>query len=138
MKYQCTITINLPIDRVLQIWQDESHFYEWQNGFQSIEHLSGIKNTKGAQSKIILDGPPKIELIETILVSDLPREKIGLYEHKHMTNTQTTRFRAIDHNTMEYISEVEYTQFNGIMIKLMAFYFPVNSRRKARSGCNSL
>jgi len=131
MKYQCTITISLPIDRVVALWQDESHFEQWQDGFQSIELLSGNKNTKGAQSKIILEGPTRIELIETILVADLPREKIGKYEHKHMVNTQTTRFRAIDNHTTEYISEVEYTQFNGIMIKLMVWLFP--SKFKAQS-----
>ncbi len=35
----------------------------------------------------------------------------------HMVNTQTTRFKVIEENKTQYISEVEYTKFNGIMIK---------------------
>ena len=131
MKYTCTIKINLPIDKVVQLWEDENNFKAWQDGFKSIEHLSGTPHTKGAQSRIILEDNQKIELLETIISNNLPEEKIALYEHIHMTNTQTTRFRKIDSNTTQYISEVEYTKFNGIMIKLMAKLFP--SKFKAQS-----
>lgn len=131
MKYTCTIEINLPINKVVQLWEDENNFKAWQDGFKSIEHLSGTPHTKGAQSKIILEDKQRIELLETIISNNLPEEKIALYEHVHMTNTQTTRFRKIDSNTTQYISEVEYTKFNGLLIKLMAKLFP--SKFKAQS-----
>ena len=108
MKYTCTIEINLPIDQVVQLWKNEDHFKEWQDGFQSIEHLSGAPNSKGARSKIILqDDKRRIELLETIISSNLPQEKKALYEHVHMINTQTTRFEKIKDNKNLYISEVE-------------------------------
>ena len=79
----------------------------------------------GAKSKILLQqGSRQIELTETILVSNLPEEKSGLHEHIHMTNTQTSRFKSIDQHTTRYISEVEYTKFNGMMPTLMAKLFP--------------
>ncbi len=132
MKYKCSIDINLGIDQVVKIWDDPENFKYWQNGFQSIELLSGESNTPGAKSKILLlNGKMEIELIETILVSNLPHEKTALYEHKHMTNTQTTRFISKGENKTQYISEVEYTKFNGLMIKLMAKLFP--SKFKAQS-----
>jgi len=131
MKYTCTVNINLPLEKTVTLWEDENHFKEWQDGFKSIEHLSGTPNTVGAKSKIILEDNMKIELLETIISSELPHEKIALYEHIHMTNTQTTRFKAIDNNTTQYISEVEYTKFNGLMVKLMAKLFP--SKFKAQS-----
>lgn len=131
MKYTCTVDINLPIDKVVALWSNETYFKEWQDGFESIELLSGTYNTKGAKSKIILDGNQRIELLETIISSDLPKEKIALYEHIHMTNTQTSRFIALGESSTQYISEVEYTQFNGLMIKLMAKLFP--SKFKAQS-----
>ena len=124
MKYECRTLINLPIDKVSLLWADENHFKEWQDGFQSIDLLSGIANKKGAKSKIVLDGEHYIELIETILISDLPKEKKALYEHKHMTNTQHTKFVEKGATQTEFISEVEYTQFNGFMIKIMAKLFP--------------
>lgn len=125
MKYTCTVEINAPLNKVVELWQDENHFSEWQDGFQRIEPLSGTPNTVGAQSKIYLEqGKRKMELLETIQVMNLPTEKTGLYEHVHMTNTQTSRFEPISEHKTRYISEVNYTQFNGFMPKLMAKLFP--------------
>lgn len=124
MKYTCTIQINAPLQTVVSLWENPDHFDQWQDGFESITHLEGIPNTKDAKSKIVLNDKMKIELIETILVNNLPDEKTARYEHIHMTNTQTSRFEALDEHRTLYISEVEYIQFNGIMIKLMAKLFP--------------
>ena len=125
MKYTCTVDINLPKEKVVDLWNDQNNYKEWQDGFQYIELLSGEVNTEGAKSKILLQGKKsRIELIETIVSSNLPNEITAIYEHKHMTNTQTTKFESIENNKTKYISEVEYTQFNGIMIKLLAKLFP--------------
>lgn len=131
MKYTCTIEINLPLKQVVQLWENEANFKDWQDGFKSIEHLTGTPNTKGATSRIILEDRQRIELLETIIVYNLPEEKTALYEHIHMTNSQTSRFKAIDSNKTLYTSEVDYLQFNGIMIKIMARLFP--SKFKAQS-----
>lgn len=132
MKYTCSVDINLPIDKTIRLWQDENNYKEWQDGFESIEHLSGTLNTNGARSKIILNGKRRIELTETIINSDLPKEKTALYEHIHTTNTQTTRFESIEENITRYVSETEYTRFNGFMIKLMARLFPGKFREQSQ------
>jgi len=124
MKYTCQIKINAPLDKVINLWQDESNFKYWQDGFESITHLEGIPHTTDAKAKILLNDKQRIELIETIISNNLPTEKVALYEHVHMTNTQTTRFEVIDNQTTLYISEVEYIQFNNWMIKLIAKLFP--------------
>lgn len=124
MKYTCSVELNRPINEVVELWSDEKHFREWQDGFHSIKLLSGKPNTKGAKSKILFKGKREIELTETILSINLPTEKVALYEHIHMCNTQTTRFQEMGPHKTLYISEVEYTQFNGFMVKLMAFLFP--------------
>lgn len=136
MKYTCTIDINLPIDKVVALWSNEAYFKEWQDGFESIELISGTPDTKGAKSKIIFNGKHKMELLETIISNDLPNEKVGLYEHIHMTNTQTSRFIAINEYTTQYISEVEYTKFNGFMIKLMAKLFPGKFKQQSQKWMN--
>ncbi len=125
MKYTCTIEIEAAIDKVASLWSNEQYFKEWQDGFIEIEHLSGEKDMVGAKSKIILkQGNRKIELLETIVSNNLPKEKIGLYEHVHMTNTQTTRFEVINEHLTKYTSEVHYLKFNGFIPKFMARYFP--------------
>jgi uncharacterized membrane protein len=124
MKYTCTVQINAPINKVVELWQDEANFKDWQDDFESIEHLEGVANTEGAKAKIVFNGKPRIELLETIISMNLPTEKLALYEHIHMTNTQSSRFTAIDDKTTLYTSEVEYVKFNGLMIKLIAKLFP--------------
>lgn len=137
MKYTCTVDIDLPIDKTVELWTDETHFKEWQDGFKSIELLSGTPDGTGAKSKIILDdGKRRVELIETIVNSDLPKEKRARYEHVHMTNTQTSRFEPISENKTRYISEVEYTNFNGFMIKLMAKLFPNKFKKQSQIWMN--
>ncbi|MCP4441253.1 MAG: SRPBCC family protein [Aureispira sp.] len=133
MRYTCKVEINLPIDKVVELWSDENNFKEWQSGFQSITLLEGEAETKGAKSKIVLQqGKMRLELLETILVSDLPNEKTAIYEHIHMTNTQTSQFKALTENKTEYISEVEYTQFNGFLPKVMSILFPGKFKKQSK------
>ena len=132
MKYSCTVEINQPIHKTVALWENENNFKEWQDGFESIEHLSGTRNEKGAKSKIILNGKRKIELVETIILNDLPKEKTALYEHINMTNTQTTRFKEISFNKTQLISEVEYTKFNGFLIKMIAKVFPNKFKQQSQ------
>ena len=137
MKYTCSIEINLPIDQVTMLWENEKLFNKWQDGFQSIELLKGQNGTTGAKSKIILEqGKRRLELIETIISNNLPEEKKALYEHIHMTNTQTTRFNKVSENKTNYISEVEYTKFNGFMPKLMAKLFPGMFKKQSQKWMN--
>ncbi|WP_350288683.1 SRPBCC family protein [uncultured Croceitalea sp.] len=137
MKYTCTIVINLPIENVVALWTNEAYFKEWQDGFQHITLQEGEPNSVGAKSKILLqEGKRKIELLETILVNNLPEEKKALYEHIHMTNTQTTRFQKISENQTRYISEVAYTKFNGFMPKLMAKLFPGMFKKQSQKWMN--
>ncbi len=79
MRYSCTTTINVPIEQVVKLWDDESNFSAWQDGFESIELLSGEHHKEGAKSKIILNDNRRIELIETIISNNLPHEKVALY-----------------------------------------------------------
>ncbi len=137
MKYNCSIKINKPLEEVVKLWEDESNFHFWQDGFQSIELISGNKNEEGSVSQILIQqGNMKIELEETILVNNLPKEKTAKYVHKHMTNTQTTKFVAVDENNTEYISEVEYTKFNGITLKIMAKLFPEKFKSQSEKWMN--
>ncbi len=136
MKYICSIEINLPIAKVVELWNNENHFKEWQDGFEKMEHLDGIPNTNGAKARITFNGKHKMELIETIISSNLPKEKVALYEHIHMTNTQASRFKDIGDNKTLYTSEVEYIKFNGFMIKLMAKLFPSKFKGQSQKWMN--
>ena len=132
MKYTCTVEINAPLEKVVELWNNENNFKEWQDGFKSIEHLGDRAHVKGAKSKIILEGRQRIELLETIITNNLPEEKTALYEHIHMTNTQTSRFKALGENKTLYTSEVEYVKFNGFLIKMVAKLFPSKFKQQSQ------
>jgi len=136
MKYTCIVEISLPITEVVELWSNKDYFSRWQDGFDNIEHIAGTPNTEGSKSKITFNGKQKIELVETIISSRLPEEKVALYEHKHMINTQTSRFQEIEPTKTLYTSEVEYIKFNGFMIKLMAVLFPDKFKGQSQKWMN--
>lgn len=132
MKYICTTEINAPIKEVSSLWENKKYFHKWQDDFESIELIEGEHGAVASLSKIKFNGTPAMVLAETIIENDLPRIKIGLYEHKHMTNTQTTKFEKITDHKTRFISEVEYTQFNGFMIKIFAKLFPGKFKQQSQ------
>ncbi len=137
MKFKCSVEINQPIDKVVKKFKDENCLKEWQDGFESIEHISGNKGEAGAKSKIIYRANGrKIELQETINVNNLPEEFSGLYEAKEMVNTMTTRFVSLGKNKTRYESEIDYISFHGIIPKMMAFLMPGLFKRQVQKWMN--
>lgn len=133
MKFKCQVDINKPLDKVVKLWQDPDNLKYWQEGFQRIEHLSGTAGQEGAQSRIYFQsGKRDMELLETIMKNDLPDEFVGKYEHTHMVNTMTNRFEKLTDHSTRYTADIHYTQFNGIMPKLMSFLFPGMFRKQVQ------
>ncbi len=125
MKYTCTTIIDLPVNEVVELWADEDYYDQWQDGFESIELQEGEKHAEGSKSKITLQqGKRKVELLETILINNLPAEKKALYGHKHMSNIQLSRFESIANGRTRYTVEVEYTHFSGFVPRLIARMLP--------------
>jgi uncharacterized membrane protein len=121
MKFKCTIDINKPVEKVVDIFLNPDSLQYTQDGFKSKELISGSLGKEGSKSKLIYE---KLELIETILKNDLPDEFLGLYEHKHTTNTMKVWFEALSENSTRYHSEIEYTKFNGVIINILVKLFP--------------
>ncbi len=137
MKFNCTVQINLPINKVIELFDDVDNLDKWQDGFVSFEHLSGTPGTPGAKSKMVYKiGKRDMELIETIVVKNLPTEFTGIYEAKTMTNTMKNYFTSINGNQTKYDVEIEYTKFNGLMIKMMVFLMPGLFKKQTQKWLN--
>ncbi|WP_353778699.1 SRPBCC family protein [Winogradskyella sp. 3972H.M.0a.05] len=121
MKFSCHVDINAPVDKVVDIFMDPDNLEHVQEGFRSKELISGEAGKEGAVSNMVYE---KFDLKETILKSNLPEEFLGLYEHKHMTNTMKVSFEALDDSTTRYHSEIDYTIMKGFILKLLAKLFP--------------
>jgi uncharacterized membrane protein len=133
MKFTCQVDIDLPIDRVIQLFDNVDNLKEWQDGFLSHEHVSGVPGETGAVSRFrYQSGKREINLRETIVTSDFPDEFTALYEAKEMTNTMSNRFTSLSENSTRYIADIEYIKFNGFKVKMMATLFPGMFRRQVQ------
>jgi uncharacterized membrane protein len=125
MKFDVSVDIDLPIDKVIDLFVDSNNLKEWQDGFISMDHLSGNPGEPDAKSRLIYKiGRKEIEMIETIKVNNLPEEFVGLYEAKTMVNLMTNNFMDLGGERTRYEAHIEYIKFNGFMPKLMAFLMP--------------
>lgn len=130
MKYTVETEINLPIARVVELFDDPENLKHWQPGLISFEPISGTPGQPGAKSRLKYKmGKRDIEMIETITVRNLPDEFSGTYEAKGVFNIVKNYFRPVSENKTKYISENEF-QFKGFM-KLIGFLMPGAFRKES-------
>ena len=133
MRFTCSVEVNLPIGRVVDLWQDPGNLTKWQDGFISQEHLSGVPGEAGSKSRMIYQiGKRRIELIETIITNDLPDWFIGSYHTDAMTNTMINHFVGVDDNLTRWDAEIEYTRFNALGPRVMSWLMPGMFRKKTQ------
>ena len=137
MKFQCSVDINLNINKVIELFDNPDNMGKWQEGFVSFEHLGGEPGQPGAKSKVTYNNKGReLILIETVLVRNLPHEFSGIYEHKHMVNSMKNSFEPLSENQTRWVAEIEYTKLNGFMIKLMAFLMPGMFKKQTQKWLN--
>ncbi len=125
MKFTCSVEIRMPINRVVELFDNVDNLKHWQDGFISHEHVSGVPGETGTISRFkYKSGKREIHLTETIVTNNLPVEFTALYEAKEMTNTMSNRFTSLSDNSTLYLAQINYIKFNGIMVKMMATLFP--------------
>jgi hypothetical protein len=130
MKYTIETEINLPIARVVELFDDPENLKHWQPGLVSFEPISGTPGQPGAKSRLKYKmGKRDIEMIETITVRNLPDEFSGTYEAKGVFNIVKNYFKPISESKTKYINENEF-QFKGFM-KLIGFLMPGAFRKES-------
>ncbi len=93
MNYSCEVTINLPRQRMLELFEDQECMKVWQEGFISMELLEGEYYKTGSKSKLLYDMNGKeVEMIETIVNYGFPDDFEALYEAKNVKNWVVNSF----------------------------------------------
>lgn len=132
MKYSTEIEINLPVAKVIELFDDPENLKHWQPGLKSFEHISGVPGQVGAKSKLLFQmGKREMEMIETITARNLPQEFSGTYEVDGVFNIVKNYFVPIDENRTKYISEQEF-QFKGFM-KIMGWLMPGMFKKQSQT-----
>ena len=125
MKFRCSVDIDLPRPKVIEIFDNPDNMKHWQDGFISFEHYKGEPGKSGAESRIKYNiNGREMELIETVLVRNLPDEMSGTYESKHTFNHMRNYFKEIDLRKTRWEAEIEYTELRGLMMKIMSRIAP--------------
>lgn len=123
MKYNCEIEIDLPLNKVIELFDSTENLYKWQPGLISFEHLSGEPGQVEAKSKLQYKmGKRDIEMIETITTRNFPDEFSVTYEAKGVFNIVKNKFVELAPNRTKWVTENEF-QFSGFM-KLMGLLMP--------------
>jgi len=135
--YTVEIEIDLPRDRVIELFDNPENLLKWQKGLQSFEPVSGEPGQPGAKSKLVfLNGKHRIELIETITERNLPDEFNGTYEWKGGRNTLRNRFIRLGPDRTRWECTCEY-QFSSFMLKTMGLLLPGMFRKQHLSFLKS-
>ena len=110
MKYTNTIEINLPRNRVIELFDNPDNMKHWQPGLISFTHQSGQPGQVGAKSVLkYKTGKREVEMIETVLKRDLPHEFSGTYEMQGVFNAIQNYFREQSPEVTVWESQSEFT-----------------------------
>ena len=121
MKYSNEVMIDLPLNKVIELFDSEENLFKWQPELLSFEHLSGEKGEVGAKSKMRYKmGKREGDMIETITAKNLPKEFTATYEAKGVWNEMRNSFDEIDENKTRWRSHSHF-EFSGFM-KLMGIF----------------
>ena len=81
MKYSLELVINLPRDRLVELFDNQENVKKWQPDLVTFEHKSGEAGKVGAESRLVYRmGKGEQEMIETIVARNLPEEFSATYE----------------------------------------------------------
>lgn len=123
MKYNCEITINAPINKVIELFDNPDNLPKWQPGFISMDHIKGDYGKPGSQYRMKYQmGKREIEMIETVIERNLPKMFSATYEAKGVWNKVENEFHEIEGNQTKYIATHEF-KMSGFM-KFMALILP--------------
>ncbi len=131
MKYTQEIVIDLPVDRIVELFDDPENLKKWQPGLVDLQPLSGTPGEPGAKTRLKFQmGKRRVEMTETIEVKDLPAEFTATYEARGIFNRQRNSFRPEGPAQTRWISETEF-QFDSWGMKVFSWLMPGSFQKQS-------
>lgn len=121
MQYKNEVVINLPRERVSELFQDPEFTKNWQPMLRELEPVSGEPGATGSVTHMHYDENGRnVTLIETIRSNNLPEEFTAVYEASNVYNLCANHFHEVGENQTRWVMENEF-KFGGWM-RIMAFF----------------
>jgi|SRR5712671_4101970 len=133
-----TVEINLPINKVIELFLDKANFKDWKKDFISYEHIQGTPDEIGSSDKLVFK---RVTLIETVTSKKLPSEISYEYEHKRGTKTimihkASNHFTLLQENKTLYELDSEITKIFGLLPKIIMGLMKGASNKYAQDQLN--
>lgn len=131
MRFQLETEIDLPRERVVELFLDPQNLKRWQPELVSFEQISGGDPREvGAKNRQIHRmGRRDTELIETVTVHNSPDEFSATYEADGIWNLVENRFFDVGPRKTKWVLDFEF-ECTGIVIKLMTMFLPGMFKRQ--------
>jgi hypothetical protein len=121
MKYNTEILINLPREKVLELFLNTEHLKKWQPGLLSYAHLDGEQGEEGSRSKQVFEGRKgELVITETITSKQLPEHIHMSYRSRGVYNEVNNRFTEQEAGITLWQIENNF-RFRGIMMLMIPF-----------------
>jgi uncharacterized membrane protein len=120
MKYKIDLTIDIPKEKFLELFEDLEFMKQWQPTLKSLEVVSGSPGQVGSKSilKYESNGKPS-QIEEEIIKRDLPYEFDFIYRAGGVTNWAYNRFDEVDGKTVWSATHVFKFSFAMFFLNLM-------------------
>ncbi|WP_242446428.1 SRPBCC family protein [Nonlabens agnitus] len=100
MQNEYRITIDQPLEKLMELFLNQDNFKHWQRGLIGFENLTPQIGMKGSKRKLkIKTLVGTVTMTEEITKRDLPRQWEATYRTKGVVNYQSNRFRESEINT---------------------------------------
>lgn len=129
MRYQLELDIDLPRERVLELFLDPESLPKWQPDLVSFEPIGGEPRQVGAKSRQVHRmGGREVEMIETITVRNHPNEFSATYEADNVWNLVENRFAEAGERKTRWTVNSDF-RCSGL-VGMMAFFLPGMFKRQ--------
>ncbi|MFJ6415221.1 SRPBCC family protein [Paeniglutamicibacter sp. NPDC091659] len=122
MDFAQEITVNIPRNRFIELFDDPENLKHWQKGLLSFEAVSGTPGEPGATSRLTYkQGKGTMEMVETVTRRELPDAFDGTYDAKGVHNICKNEFHDVGGTATRWVAHNTF-EFTGLM-KIVGLLF---------------
>lgn len=108
MRYTCSVDIDAPIERVVELITDPDRMTEWMAGLDSVTTVRGERGAAGSVNQLHFVGAPGDGLMLERIESVGPDNHHAIYQLGPVTNHQRSRFDELPDGRTRWTAEHEF------------------------------
>ena len=130
MKYTIDISINIPRERLIELFDNPDNLPKWQEGLKSFVQLEGKAGQEGSSSKMVYSGRKSdLVITETVIRRNFPDLYSVTYKSKGVYNEVVNHFSEPEpgQTIWKIINEFRFSGLMALMAPFMKSAFTSNT-----------